>query len=514
MDNTATTSLSDLKAILSRRKWGLLLPAGAVFLVAVALAFLLPSIYRSTATILIEEQEIPKNIVQTTVTSYAEQRLQNIYQRIISTSRLQKIIDEVHLYPELQGNTTPDQIAASMRQDIGLDFIKADIIDPRTGRASSANIAFTISYKGRNPEQTQKVTSILTSLFLEDNLREREESASSASLFLLDEANRVKDEVAVVDAKIAAFKEEHVNELPELLQVNIQSLHDVETLRDRLYEQMKSLREHEGYLESQLSSVPRKVQAREKNRLEELQVQLAGLQTRYSDKYPDVIALKAEIEKLSAETVEETQETPDNPAYINLAAQLASTKSEIASIESQLKANERKSEKYRGYIQATPRVEETYRVLLNERDNKLRKYNELMQKQMEAQVAQGLEEDQKSERFTVIEPAALPTRPAQPNRLAIMLIGVVLGVGAGVGTAALLEFSDQTIRSAEGLAKVSSFPVLGVIPEILHARERRRATLKNAFAVLYIGAFLALACGAVVAVRYVEVFNRIRSLLS
>ncbi len=96
----------------------------------------------------------------------------------------------------------------------------------------------------------------------------------------------------------------------------------------------------------------------------------------------------------------------------------------------QLASNDQKAVKYRTLIEATPRVEETYRVLLNERDNQLHKYNELMQKHMEAQVAQGLEKDQKGERFTVVEPAKLPDKPAKPNRLAIMLIGIVLGVGA------------------------------------------------------------------------------------
>ncbi len=205
----------------------------------------------------------------------------------------------LHLYPQLQDKITPDEIAAQMREDISLDFIKADVIDPKTGRASSANIAFTISYEGKNPEQTQRVTSVLTSLFLEDNLKEREKSASSASNFLQDEANRVKEEMAKTDAKIADFKEQHVNELPELLQVNMQSLHDVESISDRLSEQMRSLREREGYLESQLASIPR--QAMEKNRLDELRMQLANLETRFSDQYPDVIAVKAEIKKLEAE---------------------------------------------------------------------------------------------------------------------------------------------------------------------------------------------------------------------
>jgi len=496
-----TMSLNDLKAVLLRRRWGLLLPLAAIFWVAVVTAFLLPSIYRSMATILIEEQEIPVNLVQTTVTSYAQQRLQNIYQRIISTSRLLEIIKTLNLYPELQNKVNPDEIAAKMREDIVLDFIKADVVDPKTGKASSATIAFTLAYQGKNPEQTQKVASVLTSLFLEENLKDREKTVSEASGFLQEEVNRVKEAMAASDAKIAEYKEKHLNELPELLQVNMQSLQNIEVNSDRLSEQMRTLREREGYLESQLASIPR--QAMQKNRLEELRVQLANLETRFSPQYPDVIAVKAEIEKLTAGKGGAKEETPDNPAYVTLAAQLASVRSEIASVGKQIGANDQKSSRYRNSIEGTPRVEETYKTLNNERDNLLHKYNELMQKHMEAQVAQGLEKDQKGERFTIVEPALLPEKPDKPNRLAIVLVGIVLGVGAGVGTAALMEFNDQSIRSAEGLAKATIFPVLGVIPEILHEQERLKVKETNKKQKIALLVNLGLAFVALLALKFV-----------
>ena len=496
-----TLSLNDLKAMLLRRRWGLILPMCAIFWIAVAAAFVLPSIYRSQATILIEEQEIPTNLVQTTVTSYAEQRLQNIYQRIVSTQNLLEIIKKFTLYPELQTKVNPDEIAAKMKKDVILDFVKADIVDPKTGRPSTATIAFTLAYQGKNPEQTQKVTSALTSFFLEENLKDRAKKAGSASNFLLDEVNRVKEAMAESDANIAAFKEKHFNELPELLQVNMQSLQNIEANNDRLSEQIRTLRERESYLEAQLASIPK--QAMQNNRLEELRLQLANLKTRFSDQYPDVIAVKAEIAKLSSEGGVTKAGKNDNPAYVTLAAQLASTQSERASLARQITENDQKQAKYRGLIEATPRVEETYKTLINERENQLRKYNELMQKHMEAQVSQGLEKDQYGERFTVVEPALLPEKPIKPNRMAIVLIGIVLGVGAGVGTVALLEFSDQSVRSAEALAQATSFPVLSVIPEIQSERERRWAKKSVIFQVIGLFVLFVMAVIALVALRSV-----------
>ncbi|KAF0189247.1 MAG: lipopolysaccharide biosynthesis [Desulfobulbaceae bacterium] len=464
-------NLGDLKAILLRRRWALLLPAVGVFLLAVVIAFVLPAIYRSSATILIEEQEIPVDLVQTTVSSYAQQRLQGINQRIMSTSRLLEIIKSLKLYPELQGKENPDEIAAIMRKDIALDFIQADVVDPKTGRASMATIAFSLSYNGKDPTQTQKVASVLSSLFLEENLKVREKTVREASSFLEVEANNVKNDMAEIDRKIAQYKEEHINELPELLQVNMQSLQNTEMNSDRLSEQMRGLREREGYLQSQLVSIPQSSGQMQKNRLEELQVKLDNLKTRFSDQYPDVIEVKSEIAKIEKENKGKGSGAQpgvmaDNPAYINLAAQLASTRSEISSLAKQITANEGKIAHYRKLVEATPRVEEFYRTLISERDNLQHKYSELRQKHMQAQVAQGLEKNQQGERFSLIEPPLLPEKPSKPNRLAIILIGLVLGLGAGVGTAAMLEFSDQSIRTPEALSRLTSSLVLVTIPEI------------------------------------------------
>jgi len=490
--------LSDIKAILLRRRWGLLLPACLIFWIAVAVAFLLPSIYLSKATILIEEQEIPANLVQTTITSYAEQRLQNIYQRIVSTPNLVEVIKKFGLYQDLINTMPEDEIAAKMKEDITLDFVKADVVDPKTGRPTTATIAFSLAYQSKNPSQAQQVTSALTSYFLEENLKDRAQKTQTASDFLQDEVNRVKESMAQSDAEIAKFKEAHFNELPELLQVNMQSLQNAEAHSDRLAEQMRTLREREGYLQTQLAGVPRK--ALEHSRLEELQIKLANLKTRYTDQYPDVIAVKAEIQKLTAGGSTSSL-GGDNPAYITLSSQLASTRAEIASLQRQQEQVESKRNKYRALIDATPRVEEAYNGILNERDNLLRKYNELMQKLMEAQVAQGLEKDQYGERFTVVEPALLPDKPIKPKRMIIALLGIIMGLGAGVTMVALLEFSDQSVRGAEALTAATGIPVLTIIPEILHESEQRSIRITN---LLQGVGFIALGLLAVVALYFLR----------
>jgi protein tyrosine kinase modulator len=487
MEPTEKT-LNDYGAIAKRRKWSFILPATIVFIAAAVVALALPSVYKSTSTILIEEQDIPADYVKTSVTSYAEQRLQSIHQRTVSFSRLLDMIKRFNLYPELKDRWTSEEIVEKMRDDIILEPISADVVDRRTGRPTAATIAFTLSYEGKSPQVVQRVANTLASLFLEENLQVREKQATDTSEFLENEMKKVKEALALLEAEMAVFKEAHMNELPDLLQVNMQSLNNVENNIERLSEQLRSMKEREGYLQTQLANVPRKDEDRDKNRLDELKVQLVHLQARYSDQYPDVKKTTAEITELEKRLNKKNpasvqpNDPPDNPAYITLAAQLSSTQAEIDSIKRQIQETGKFADLYRQRIANTPKVEETYKAILNERDNTQAKYNDLSRKHMEARVAQGLEKEQKGERFTLIDPARLPENPDKPNRLAIMLIGMVLGIGAGVGWASLREFTDLSIRDSESLVLATSFPVLGSIPEIetqedLQKKKRKRAII-------------------------------------
>jgi hypothetical protein len=128
----------------------------------------------------------------------------------------------------------------------------------------------------------------------------------------------------------------------------------------------------------------------------------------------------------------------------------------------------------------SPRVEEGYKNLMVERNDTQAKYDDLMKKYMEAKVARGLEKEQMGERFTVIDPARLPEKPIRPNRPVILVIGLILGIGTGIGTASLQETSDHSARQSEDLTTVFSFPVLVEVPEIVTLEDelRKRKRLK------------------------------------
>jgi uncharacterized protein involved in exopolysaccharide biosynthesis len=213
--------------------------------------------------------------------------------------------------------------------------------------------------------------------------------------------------------------------------------------------------------------------------LKELRAKLISLKSKYSDEYPDVKKTKVEIAELEKKSNSEDVQTnipkkQDNPAYVALDAQLASTQSEISSVKRQLEEAKKKMTDYSRRLEMSPRVDEGYKNLLVERNNTQLKYDDLMKKFMEARVAHGLEKGQMGERFTLIDPARLPEKPVIPNRPAILLIGLFLGIGAGVGTASLQEAADKSARSPEDLAKTFPFPVLAEIPEIITLQDERR----------------------------------------
>lgn len=486
MEDNKVVKFEDVIKIIKRRRWGIIVPAIAVFFLSLLVLLLWTPVYRSTSTILIEEQDIPREYVMATVTSFAEQRLQTINQRIMSTARLKEVIDHFNLYADKRDKLTTEEIIDSMRKkDIKFETITADVIDRQTGKPASATIAFSVAYEGKNPAVVQQVDNVLASLYLEENLKVMGQQTEGTSKFLEDEMKSVQADLAELEKKITAYKEKNPRDLPELYQFNLQSLDWIERNYSQLDDQLRTLREKESSLKTQLATIAPDTVRQDKDRLKELRVALVNLKTRYSDEYPDVIKTKAEIAELekgleSQESQPDVADKPDNPAYVSISADLAGIQSDIKSVKRQITDLDRKRDEYRQRLEMSPRVEEGYKNLMVERNDTQVKYDDLMKKFMEAKTAKGLEKEQLGERFTLIDPARLPEKPVRPNRPAIILIGLILGIGVGVGTAALQESTDSSARRSEDLTTVFPYPVLAEIPEIVTLEDelRKRDRLK------------------------------------
>ena len=488
MEEEPKRAFEDHLEILKHRKWELIIPAIGLFFLSVLIALSLPITYKSTATILIEEPQIPSEYVKATATNYAEQRIQQINQGIVSTIRLLKIIDQFDLYKNFRANHGTHDIVERMRSKIQLEPISAEVMDRGLGRTVEATIAFSLSFQGNgSPKKVQRVTKKLTELFLEENVKKMTAQSKATFHFFKEKSDKVKSSLDAQEAKVARFKEQHINTLPELLQTNIQSLNNVEGNIEMLQEQLRSLKEQEGYFQSQLVNVSPDLedQQEDKKHLDELKVRLVNLKSRFTDEYPDVIHTREEIAKLEHQLKKKKnnqsslEKVVENPAYITLAVQLSGIQADIQSTSQQITVMMDKAEKYRKQIEETPRVEERYKVLTIERNNTRAKYDDLMQKLLDAQVSQDFESEQKGERFTLIEPPFLPEKPFKPNRSAIILIGIALGLGVSVIFVTIRESSDNSVHNPQSLTSATTFPVLATIPEIMTPKELTRKRKKN-----------------------------------
>lgn len=534
-----TKDLRDYLDAFRRRRTSILITGASIFVISVLLAMLWPPTYRSTATILIEEQEVPPDLIRSTITSYATQRIQTISQTVMTRANLLQIIEKYDLYHNKRRLETTEEIQERMRKDVNVEMINADVIDPRSGRPTPATIAFTLSYDGEVAAVTQKVASELTTLFLNENLKNRTEKAAETYTFLSTEADKLKEHITELETQMAAFKEKNAGRLPELAPLNRQLADRTESeLRD-IENQLRTLDDRKFYLEGQLVGLnpltptvgadgqqildpitqlktlrsqyitasakyapdhpdvirlKREIEGLEKHtgsvnssteqakELAAARTELAAAREKYSSNHPDVIrltkAVAAQEEALKQKPAPETavaKENPDNPAYLNFKAQLEGIKSQIQSYIAQREKLKVKLAEYEKHLQQTPEVERNWLVLNRDYENSVRRYQELTAKQNEAQVGQELEKERKGERFSLIDPPQLPEKPIKPKRSAIILFGLMLSMASSLGFAAAAESMDSSVRGTRGVIAVLESPPLSVIPYLHNSEDLARA---------------------------------------
>ncbi|HBC56530.1 MAG TPA: lipopolysaccharide biosynthesis protein, partial [Gammaproteobacteria bacterium] len=236
-------SLKEYLDSFRRRKTIFFFTALAIFIIGAITALVLPATYRSSATILIEQQEIPDDLVRSTITTYADQRIQMISQRVMTRTNLSRIIDEYDLYAEDRKRYPLEVIIAKMMEDLDLSMISADVIDPRSGRPMEATIAFSLSYKNESPKLAQVVTNEMTSLFLRENIKTRTSMATQTSEFLAKEAESLSAQIVMLEAQLAEFKNQHLLSLPELTSLNLQLLNRTESEILGVDQELRSLAE-------------------------------------------------------------------------------------------------------------------------------------------------------------------------------------------------------------------------------------------------------------------------------
>ena len=482
MANEYELTLVDYLSILKRRWLQMLVVFILILAAAVATAIFLPPTYQSTGTILIESQQIPDDVVKATVTSYADERIEVIKQRVMTRDNLYRIIQKYNLYPKKIDSETTSTLIDSMRQSIFVIILNADI---RGG--GKAAIAFKVGFEYERPEVAHKVANEIVTLFLDENVKARTERATETTEFLTQELDTLKNELENVENKVAAFKQEHSNSLPEHMEMHMTLLQRSESDIKEIDREYKSTQEELRYLDVELASSKANVKTNANgeivsavSELDKAKAELDRALILYKETHPTIRALKRRIE-----TLEKTPESrlDAKPAKSDIAselviakvqAQIEAAKLRLSSLAQQRKSLESKVDQLQNQVTQVPQVERAMFTLMRDYENAKTKYDEVKSKQINAKIAENLEQENKAERFSMLEPPFFPDKPVKPNRKKIIGLGLLAGLGAALALAVLLEALDKRVRGVDSLTALINMRPLVIIPYISTVSELKR----------------------------------------
>jgi polysaccharide chain length determinant protein (PEP-CTERM system associated) len=499
-----------------RRKWYILISLVCSLLISFGVYKVLPKIYKATTLILVQPQRVPESYVRTTITASVTERLNTISQEILSRTRLEKVIGEFNLYAEMRNKKPMEEIIEQMRKSIEVTVQSKFFRD-------QAQSAFTVSFEGEEPQTVMMVTNKLGSLFIEENLKARELQAGGTSEFLAKEVQNMEAKLKKKENDIRDFRERFMGQLPQQLDANLRILERLQQQVQTTNERIKVSEDRVILLQSQIEQLQLKKSGRESlasrnlaRMLEEtgkgteearvevlpedpvvsqwrqLNRDLNSARSRYTENHPDVMELKRKIANLEPkieELVKEqdamiearlkerrprTGEIPRTPILDPVAERLLTQYGDQLR-ENQLEVKRLKGEAqhlkdqialYQRRIEDTPKREQELGLLTRDYDLLKGNYQSLLDKRIQAQMAETLERKQQGEQFKILDPAPLPGKPVRPDRNKILLIGAFIGMVAGLGLAWFRESMDESFHSESDLEAYLGLPVIASISNL------------------------------------------------
>ncbi len=495
--------IHDCIEIFLRRIWYFLIPFVVIMVAAILYSFSLPKMYRATTLILVTPQKVPESFVRPTVTSRIEDRLQSIGQEIMSRTRLEMVIAEFKLYSEEAKSLSREEIVELMRKDVRVEL---------KGKEGY----FTISYVGKDPKIVTMVTNKLASLFIEENLKLREQQAQGTSDFLSIELNAMRTKLEEQEATLSEFKRKHLSELPEQRDANLKMVEQLQAQSQKVNDNLRAAQDRKVMIQKQLSDIKMQIalgrpSASPENPKEEevatttepdlskpelvtkqglsyyegqlilARTRLGELKTQYTWKHPDIVRaekyvadLEEKIEKMKVKDVGEDMTAKEKAVLSSRGVAIVRVvENQLMVADLEIKRLQEEDSKIKARVaglqarvENTPMRELAIANLSRDYQNTKESYQTLLKKSEEAQQAENLERRQKGEQFKVIDPARIPEKPIQGKIVKILLIGFVLGFGLGFGMAFLREQMDRSFRDAEDLEVTMEFKVLANIPKI------------------------------------------------
>ena len=530
-DETAKgPGLSGLLEIVRRRRALAVLPFLFVLTAALSLAVFLPSLWTSRSLVLVNRQAIPERFVAPSVQDDIDARILTLSQQVLTADRLTKIAREYGLYRQAR---SADDLVYRMRKDITIDLV--DTGDPAR-KKESKSFLFTIAYTSSNPVVAANVANTLAALYSEENGRQREQQAATTSNFLEGQMREVRDKLQSQERAITEYKERNLGELPEQKDVNLRTLERLQAQLQLANENLRRATERRQMLTDALGQIDTSVSMTTPGgsglsvtpadtaaaRLNILRQELAMAQTKFSDKYPDVIQLKEQIRAMEQKVEAEKQaaaaaaaalpkavatpkrnmrdgrelRTPPENAYVQtLMTQLDQSIVDAKTTAEQINDINKQIAVYQRRLENTPKREQELTILTRDYDTTRDLFKSLLAKRGEAGIATELEQRQQGERFRVIEPARVPERPTGPNRFRLLLVGLALAIAASGGAVILAEQLDTSFRRVDEVRSLLPVPVLSAIPRITTEQDRLRSMRQRRLATAAVGFGLFIVAG-------------------
>lgn len=478
MERKPPATIGDFVAVIQRRKYWILVPSTVVIVIAVLLAPLVPRTYMSTTTIMIQPQTVPTAYVRPITTSDMTNRIHTIQLEVMSSPEVVQIINSMNLYPDLRKDGKMNRAISAMDHDITI----AAAPDSSDGRGGVG--AFTISYEGRSPQEAQRITRAIANLYIRENVRESHQQAQGTAAFLSAQVAEAGQQLAAQQAKIEAFKEAHLNSLPEQSAINQKMTSDLEAELQANTVALDQDQQQRVYLESVLNvssnGSPADVAALQPSPLQE---ELAGLQAqlhadllKYTPQHPDVIRLKHDIAVLEAQ-IRHTPKSAVRSSIVGLPqaagpSQTDLLRGQLVGLNADVKARrnrqvqlQQKIDQLQGGLGALPAVQTEYAALDSKYQQMQKDYDTLIEKQQEAAMGEALDRKAASEQLVVIEPANLPTGPYRPNPILLYMGAVLLGLLVGFFCALIVELRDDTMHSSAEVAAYLKLPIIVDLPK-------------------------------------------------
>ena len=473
--------------VVRRRHVQFLIPVFLGWLIVWGASWILPVRYKSSTLILVEQPTMPKNYVEPNVSDDLQNRLQSITQQILSRTRLLLIIDKLHLYEDSRHQITPDEKVERMRKDIDIVLVHDSSGDQIT--------AFKIAYSAHDPHIAQQVTSELTNLFINENLKVRQQLSEDTTNFIGGQLENARAALAEQEAKVREFKGQHEGELPSQEASNLQILSGLQAQLQNEQDTLNTAKQQRVYLltlieqSRNLHTASRTADGTPTGlsaidlKLDGLKSKLADLSSRYTDRYPEVENLKDEIAKtekmrdvLAAElktkgnggnTTRDASDPSQNSASLQLQGQLQANQAEIVNREQAIAGLKAKVGSYQDRLNTGPALEQQLADLSRGYEQSKANYDGLLKKQNESEMATSMEHMQQGERFSMLDPPSLPLKPAFPNRLIFCGAGLGVGLAFGLLVVGGLEFMDDRLHSEKEIKTLLPMGILSEIPEII-----------------------------------------------